>query len=128
MTNEKLKPQCFYRRMLRASWKEKRSNKSILKELNTTRELLSRVVKQKLSYFGQASRNKRCTLMRDIIQGKKNGKRRSGRPRTSYMDNIKTWLDSTAKEAFNRTGDRQRWMKDTKMTARAASDDVEAGW
>ena len=65
--------------------------------------------------------------MRDIIQGKMNGRRRSGRPRTSYMDNIKTWLDSTSKEAFDRAGDRQRWMADTKMAARAASDDVDAG-
>ena len=117
----------FYRRMLKISWKEKRTNKSILRELKTTRGLLTTIVKQKLSFFGHASRNKKCTLMRDIIQGKMEGKRRSGRPRKNYMDNIETWLNTTAKEAFDRTDDRLRWKADTVKAARAASDYVDAG-
>ena len=36
----------FYRRMLRISWKDKRTNVSILEELNTKRELVFVIVKR----------------------------------------------------------------------------------
>ena len=42
----------IYRRMLRVSWTEHRTDESILLELNTTRQLLGFVVRRKLSYFG----------------------------------------------------------------------------
>jgi len=46
----------FWRKMLNISWKEKRTNLSILRELNIERELLGKVIKLKLGYFGHILR------------------------------------------------------------------------
>ena len=42
-----------YRRMLRISWTEKRTNKSILDELQTRRELLAQIIKRKMGFLGK---------------------------------------------------------------------------
>ena len=52
----------FSRRMLQISWTEKNTNKSILDELQTRRELLAQSIKRKIAFFGHACRNNRCTL------------------------------------------------------------------
>ena len=54
----------FYRRMLRVSWIEKRTDESILKELCMKRELVNFIKKRKLSFIGHACRSK-CSLMKD---------------------------------------------------------------
>ena len=75
----------IYRRMLRVSCTEHRTDESILLELNTTRQLLGFVVRRKLSYFGHPIRDggsSGCELVKCVIQGKVNGKRRRGRPKT----------------------------------------------
>ena len=46
----------LWRRMLKISWKEKRTNASILSELNIKRELLGKIVTLKMSYFGHILR------------------------------------------------------------------------
>ena len=71
----------IYRRMLRVSWTEHRTDESILLELNTTRQLLGFVVRRKLSYFGHTMRDGGCELVKCVIQGKVSGKRRHGRPK-----------------------------------------------
>ena len=55
----------LYRRLLRVKWEDKRTNVSILEEIGAKRELVSIVMKRKLSFFGHAIRNKKCTLMND---------------------------------------------------------------
>ena len=75
----------FYRRMLRVSWREKRTDESKLKELGTKRELVNFIKKRKLSFIGHACRSK-CSLMKDIMQGEVEGKRGRGRPRLQYID------------------------------------------
>ena len=47
----------IYRRMLRVSWTEHRTDEGILTELNTTRQLLGFVVRRKLSFFGHTIRD-----------------------------------------------------------------------
>ena len=42
--------------MLGVSWREHRTNKSILEELDVERELMAKVVKLKLQYFGHVAR------------------------------------------------------------------------
>ena len=81
----------IYRRMLRVSWTELRTDESILTELNTTRQLLlvlGFVVRHKLSFFEHPIRDGRCELVKCVIQGKVSLKRRCGRPKTSYSSNI----------------------------------------
>ena len=44
----------FYRRLLRVSWTDRRTNESILQELGTTRKLLTLIKERKLRYVGHA--------------------------------------------------------------------------
>ena len=43
---------CYWRRLLRVSWTERRSNQSILKEISPWISLEGMVLKLKLQYFG----------------------------------------------------------------------------
>ena len=69
-----------YRRMLRLSWTEKRTNKSILDELQTRRELLVHIFKRKMLFFGDAYINNKCNLIKICILGMMPVKRRRGAP------------------------------------------------
>ena len=66
----------MYRRLLRVKWQDKRTNDSILKELNVQRQILNEVKKRKMTYFGHTCRNKKCTLMKECIQGSLEGLRK----------------------------------------------------
>ena len=41
-----------YRRMLRISWTQKITKKSLLDELQTRRKLLAQIIKRKMAFFG----------------------------------------------------------------------------
>ena len=45
------------------------------------------------------------------MQGTMPGARRRGRPRTAWMDNIKTWTGLSVKESIRMTEDRDKWRK-----------------
>ena len=52
-------------------------------------ELLTLVKKRKLSWFGHVSRS--SGLAKTLLQGKVKGKRRRGRQKKRWEDNIKEW-------------------------------------
>jgi len=47
----------------------------------------------------------------EIMQGTMPGARRRGRPRTAWMDNIKTWTGLPVEESVRMTEDRDKWRK-----------------
>ena len=47
----------------------------------------------------------------EIMQGTMPGARRRGRPRTAWMDNIKTWTGLSVEESVRMTEDRDKWRK-----------------
>ena len=53
------------------------------------------VVRHKLSFFGHTIRDGGCELVKCVIQGKVSGKRRRGRPKTSYSSNITKWISES---------------------------------
>ena len=69
-----------YRILLRISWTEKRTNKSILDELQTRRELLAQIIKGKIAFFGHSCRNNKCNLVKTCILGMMPGKEEGGAP------------------------------------------------
>jgi len=50
-------------------------------------------------------------LEKEIMQGTMPGARRRGRPRTAWMDNIKTWTELPVEESIRTTEDRDKWKK-----------------
>ena len=74
----------LWRRMMRISWKEERTDNSILQELDIKCELLGHVRKRKLSYFGHLCREHGCQITKTIVEGYMEGRRRRGRPQKQY--------------------------------------------
>ena len=77
---------------------EKRTNESILVELGVQRQLLARVKIRKLTYFGPTCRPSGCELVRDVMLGVVDGKRKRGRPKISFADNIVSWTGMSLHE------------------------------
>ena len=113
----------LYRRLLRVKWDEKRTNDSILKELKVKRELVSIVIKRKLSFFGHTIRNNKCTLMKDILQGSLESSRKQGRPRTNYHANIKEWTGLSMSTIYSTARRREEWRGVVRKAMRDANAD-----
>ncbi|GFS06202.1 endonuclease-reverse transcriptase [Elysia marginata] len=69
----------FFRRLLRVSWKDRRTNGNVLAEMGTERTLhvLSLVKERRLKNIGHAERNTKTDLMKTIFEGKTEAKRGS---------------------------------------------------
>ena len=79
------------RKILWVSWTAKKTNEWVLNKAEVKRELLDTVKARKLAYYGHTMRKQGSCLEKEIMQGTMPGARRRGRPRTAWMDNIKTW-------------------------------------
>ena len=58
-----------WRKMLRVSWRQHRTNKSILEELDVERELIAKGVKLKLQYFGHVAKGSAGQLALTVLEG-----------------------------------------------------------
>ena len=88
---------------------EKRTDDSILQELDIKRELVGHVRNSKLSYFGHLRRDHGCQLTKTIVEWYVEGRRRRGRPRKQYIDYIKQWTQLTTSQCVRAAEDRSRW-------------------
>jgi len=64
-----------------------------------------------LAYYGHTMRKQGSCLEKEIMQGTMPGARRRGRPRTAWMDNIKTWTGLPVEESMRMTADRDKRRK-----------------
>ena len=78
-------------KILRVSWTAMETNERVLNNARVKRELLDTVKARKLAYYGHTMRKQGSCVEKEIMQGTMPGARRRGRPRTAWMDNIKTW-------------------------------------
>ena len=99
------------RRNLRVSWTAKKTNEWVLNKGGVKRELLDTVKARKLAYYGHNMRKQVSCLEKQIMQGIMPGARRRGRPRTAWMDNIKTWTGLRVEESIRMIEDRDKWRK-----------------
>ena len=73
--------------LLRVPWTTKRSNQSILKEINPELSLEGLMLKLMLQYFGCLMR-RADSLEKTLMLGKIEGKRRSGQQKMRWLDSI----------------------------------------
>jgi len=99
------------RKILRVSWTAKKTNEWILNKAGVKRELLDTVKARKLAYCGHTMRKQGSCPENEIMQGTTPGARRRGRPRTAWMDNIKTWKGLPVEESIRMTEDGDKWRK-----------------
>ena len=81
-----------WRRFLRVPWTERRSNHSILKEINPEYSPEGLMLKLKLQYFGHLMQ-KADSLEKILMLGKIEGSRRRGRQRMRWLDGITDSVD-----------------------------------
>ena len=86
-----------WRRLLRVPWTARRSNKSILKEINPGISLEGMVLKLKLQYFGHLMRRV-DSLEKTLMLGGIGGRRRSGRQRMRWLDGITDSMNGSLSE------------------------------
>ena len=81
-----------WRRRLRVPWTARRSNQSILKEINPEYSLEGSMLKLKLQYFGHLMW-RADSLEKTLVLGKIEGSKRRGRHRTKCLDGITDSMD-----------------------------------
>src|ERR1043165_6629443 len=113
------------RRIMQISWMEKRPNEWVLEAAGVERNLLKTVRKWKMIYFGHIMRKEGTCIEKEIIQGTNPGGRKRGRPRTNWLDNIKTWTGRTTEEVLRLTVDRGHWRN---IVHDAAESRIEKGY
>ena len=86
----------------------KKTNEWVLNKAGVKRELLDTVKARwlLLAYYGHTMRKQGSCLEKEIMQGTVPGARRRGRPRSAWMDNIKTWTGLSMEESIRMTDDR----------------------
>jgi len=97
--------------LLRVSWTAKKTNEWVLNKAGVKMELLDTVKARKLAYYGHTMMKQGSCLEKEIMQGTMSGARRRGKPRTAWMDNIKTWTGLSVEESIRITEDRGKWRK-----------------
>ena len=98
-----------YRRILKISWKDKITNEDVLKRVNAKNRLIKIIQTKKLKYFGHISRQNGSSLHRIILDGKVDGTKSRGRPRTSWSSNVVKWTGLLYHQAVRIAQNRKEW-------------------
>ena len=86
----------------------RRSNLSILREINPECSLEGQILKLRLQYFGHLMRRE-DSLEKALMFAKCEGKRRRGRQRMRWLDSVTEVANMNLTQLWEAVGDRRAW-------------------
>ena len=90
--------------MEKISWKERITNEEVLQMAGEQRHLVTTIVNRKKNWIGHILRGD--SLLKEVIEGRMEGKRPRGRPRKGMIDELK---EGSYEGMKRRTKNRTSW-------------------
>ena len=97
-----------WRRLLRVPWTPRRSNQSVLQEINLEYSLGGLILKLKLQYFGHLMQTA-DSLEKSLVLGNIEGRRRREHQRTRWLESITSTMDMNLGKLQEMVRNKKAW-------------------